>query len=56
MTPNIDTKLSNHAKSTLKLNMPKALSDELKSLAAERALSLSAMIRLVLAEYVRTKK
>lgn len=52
----MDNKTTNHIKSTLKLNMPKVLSDELKSLAAERALSLSAMIRLVLAEYVRTKK
>lgn len=52
----MDNNASNHNKSSLKLNMPKILRDDLRALAAERALSLSAMIRLVLAEYVRTKK
>ena len=52
----MDNKPTNRIKFTLKLNMPQPLSNELKSLAAERALSLSAMIRLALSEYVRTKK
>lgn len=52
----MDNLTTNPIKSTLKLNMPQALYIELKSLAAERALSLSAMIRLALSEYVRTKK
>jgi len=52
----MDTKFTSPIKSTLKLNMPQPLYSDLKQLAAERAVSLSAMIRLALAEYVRTKK
>ena len=56
MTPNRYNKPVNNYKTALKLIMPTDLSDELKRLAAERAVSVSALIRLILAEYVRSKK
>lgn len=52
----MDMNSNNHYKTALKLSMPKDLRDNLQRLALERALSLSAMIRLVLTEYVRSKK
>ena len=51
----MDNNQTNHYKIALKLNMPKPLRDDLQRLARERALSLSAMIRLALTEYVRSK-
>lgn len=56
LTPNMRNISTNHYKTSFKLNMPNDLHDDLKRLARERALSLSAMIRLVLTEYVRSKK
>lgn len=52
----MDNNSHHHYKTALKLNMPADLHADLKRLARERALSLSAMIRLVLTEYVRSKK
>ncbi len=43
-------------KAALKLVMPRELRDELQQLAQARAISLSALIRLALTQYVRSNK
>ena len=55
MTPDRHNKSLPPYRVALKLVMPKGLRDELKQLAAERAVSVSALIRLILTEYVRSK-
>lgn len=45
-----------NGKVALKLNMPKELRDELQALAQSRAISLSALIRLALTQYIKTNR